>query len=102
MMVHLLKYSKIWANLQESHLLQPLEPQTLRLPKKSALYHYKEMINNFPNLESVFPEPPISSYRRNQNLRNLLVRSSINRPLPAKLLPTTQLVKSQGVNSADQ
>ena len=40
------------------------------------------MINNFPNLKSVFPEPPILSYCRNQNLHNLLVRSSFNRPPP--------------------
>ena len=52
--------------------------------QKSLHYHYKEMINNFPNLKSVFPEPPILSYRRNQNLRNLLVRSSINRPPPCQ------------------
>ena len=36
------------------------------------------------------------------DLRNLLVHSSINHLLPAKLLPTAPLVKSQGVNSADQ
>ena len=50
--------------------------------QKSLHYHYKEMINNFPNLKSVFPEPPILSYCHNQNLHNLLVRSSINRPPP--------------------
>ena len=50
----------------------------------SLHYHYKEMINNFPNLKSVFPEPPILSYRHNQNLRNLPVRSSINRPPPCQ------------------
>ena len=50
--------------------------------QKSLNYHYKEMINNFSNLKSVFPEPPILSHRRNQNLRNLLVRSSLNRPTP--------------------
>ena len=52
--------------------------------QKSLHYHYKEMINNYPNLKSVFPEPPTLSYRRNQNLRNLLVRSSINRPPPCQ------------------
>ena len=31
-------------------------------------YHYNEMVNEFPNLECVFPEPPILSYRRNHNL----------------------------------
>ena len=40
------------------------------------------MINNFPNLKSVFPEPPILSYCRNQNLRNLIVSSSFNRLPP--------------------
>ena len=43
------------------------------------------MVNDFPNLKCVFPEPPILSYRHNHNLRNLLVRShctppSSNRP----------------------
>ena len=85
-MVHLLKYSNILANLRASHLLQP--GATLSGFQKSLHYHYKEMINNFPNLKSVFPEPPILSYRRNQNLRNLLVRSSFNRPPPCTLLPT--------------
>ena len=46
--------------------------------QKSLHFRYKEMINNFPNLKGVFQEPPILSYRRNQNLHNLLVRSSIN------------------------
>ena len=60
-------------------------------------------MNNFPNLKNVFPELPILSYRRNQNLRNLLVRSSFHRPPPhSTLLPTAPLVKSQGVNSTDQ
>ena len=52
--------------------------------QKSLHYCCKEMINNFPNLKSFFPEPPILSYRHNQNLRNLLVRSSINRPPPCQ------------------
>ena len=52
--------------------------------QKILHYHYKEMINNVPNLKSVFPEPPILSYRRNQNLHNLIVRSSINRPPPCQ------------------
>ena len=42
------------------------------------------MVNEFPNLKCVFPEPPILSYRRNHNLSNLLVRSLflhlLNRP----------------------
>ena len=40
------------------------------------------MINNIPNLKSVFPKPPILSYCRRQNLRNILVRSFFNRPPP--------------------
>ena len=51
--------------------------------QKRLHYHYKE-INNFPNLKSFFPEPPILSYHRNQNLRNLPVRSSINRLPPCQ------------------
>ena len=38
------------------------------------------MVNEFPNLKCVFPEPPILSYRRNHNLRNLLVRSRFTPP----------------------
>ena len=75
-----LMYSNIWANLREPHLLKP--GATNSGFQKSLNYHYKEMINNFPNLKSVFQEPPILSYRRNQNLCNLLVRSSFNRPPP--------------------
>ena len=79
-MVHLLKYSNIWANLRESHLLQPGETNSGF--QKSLHYHCKEMINIFPNLKNVFPEPPILSYRRSQNLGNLPVRSSFNRLSP--------------------
>ena len=43
-------------------------------------YHYNEMVNEFPNLKCVFPKPPILSYRRNHNLRNLLVRSRFTPP----------------------
>ena len=50
--------------------------------QESLHYHYKEMFNNFPNLKSVFPEPLILPYHRNQNLRNHLVGSSFNRPPP--------------------
>ena len=67
--------------------------------QKSLHYHYKEMINNFPNCKSVFLEPPILSYRCNQNLRNLL---PFNRPPPCQTAPTAALVKSQGVNSGGQ
>ena len=52
--------------------------------QKSLHYHYKEMINNFNKLKSVFPEPPILSYSWNQNLRNLRVHSFINRPPPCQ------------------
>ena len=38
------------------------------------------MVNEFPNLKCVFPEPPILSYRRHNNLRNLLVRSRFTPP----------------------
>ena len=51
---------------------------------KSLHYHYKETINNFPYLKSVFLEPPILSYCRNPNLCNLVVRSSINQPPPCQ------------------
>ena len=56
--------------IYESPICYNLEPQTLQFPK-SLHYHYKEMIKNFANLKSVFSEPPILSYHRNQNLCNL-------------------------------
>ena len=43
-------------------------------------YHYNEMVNEFRNLKCVFPELSILSYRRNHNLRNLLVRSRFTPP----------------------
>ena len=43
-------------------------------------YHYNEMVSEFPNLKCVFPEPPILSYLRNHNLRNLLVCSCFTPP----------------------
>ena len=43
-------------------------------------YHYNEMVNEFPNLKCVFPEPPILSYHRNHNLHNLLVCSRFTPP----------------------
>ena len=76
MMVHLLKYmgksTRVPFVTTWSHKLSGFQ--------KCLHYHYKEMINNFSNLKSLFPEPPILSYRFYQKLRNLLVRSSINRP----------------------
>ena len=35
--------------------------------------HYNFMVIEHPDLKKVFPEPPIVSYRRNQNLHNHLV-----------------------------
>ena len=52
--------------------------------QKSLHYHYKEMINNFPNLKSVFSEPPILSYCHNQTLHNFPVCYSINRSPPCQ------------------
>ena len=39
--------------------------------------HYREMIEQFPNLKCIFPEAPILSFRRNKNLRNQLVHTSL-------------------------
>ena len=53
-------------------------------------YHYNEMVNEFPNLKCVFPEPPILSYRCNHNLRNLLVRSRSHFTPPSSNRPTSK------------
>ena len=37
--------------------------------------HYNFMVIEHPDLQKVFPEPPIVSYRRNPNLHNHLVRT---------------------------
>ena len=38
---------------------------------------YREMIGQFPNLKCIFPEAPSLSFRRNKNLRNRLVHTSL-------------------------
>ena len=38
---------------------------------------YREMKEQFPNLKCIFPEAPILSFRRNKNLRNQLVHTSL-------------------------
>ena len=39
--------------------------------------HYRQMIEQFPNLKCIFPEAPILSFRCNKNLRNQLVHTSL-------------------------
>ena len=65
-----------------SHFVHKIENDVAQktTPNKTFLV----TMNVFPNLKGVFPEPPILSYRRNQNLHNLIVRSSINRPPPCQ------------------
>ena len=35
--------------------------------------NYECMMNDYPELKEIFPEPPIVSYRRNPNIRSILV-----------------------------
>ena len=44
----------------------------------SKLLHdnYKHMINEHPKIKDVFPEPPIVSFRKNANLRSILIKSA--------------------------
>ena len=35
------------------------------------------MITDHPDLKEVFPQPPLLSHRKNKNLRNISVRSSV-------------------------
>ena len=46
------------------------------------------MINDYPELKCVFPAPPILAYRRNRNLGNLLVHTSLTKPTPNTLHPS--------------
>ena len=50
---------------------------------QSILHHrYQEMINDYPELKCVFPAPPILACRRNRNLGNLLVHTSLTKRTP--------------------
>ena len=56
---------------------------------QSTLHHrYQEIINDYPKLKCVFPAPPILAYRRNRNLGNLLVHTSLTKPTPNTLHPS--------------
>ena len=37
--------------------------------------NYKAMIQNTPGMKNIFPEPPMVAYRRNANLKDVLVRA---------------------------
>ena len=55
----------------------------------STIHHrYQEMINDYPKLKCVFSAPPILAYRRNRNLGNLLVHTSLTKPTPNTLPPS--------------
>ena len=55
---------------------------------QSTLHHcYQETINDYPELKCVFPAPPILAYRRNRNLGNLLVHTSLTKPTPKHIAP---------------
>ena len=41
--------------------------------------NYECMVNDHPTLKETFPEPPIVSYRRNPNIRSILVRTQKKR-----------------------
>ena len=43
----------------------------------SKLLHenYRHMINKHPEIKNVFPEPPIVSFRKNANLKSILIKS---------------------------
>ena len=56
---------------------------------QSTIHHrYQEMINDYPELKCIFPASPISAYRRNRNLGNLLVHTSLTKPTPNTLHPS--------------
>ena len=56
--------------------------QKLACFQSTLLYRYQEMINDYPELKCIFPTPPTLAYRRNRNLSNLLVHSSLTKPTP--------------------
>ena len=38
------------------------------------------MLSEYPNIKSVFPAPPLLSFQRNKNLKDILIRSSFTQP----------------------
>ena len=77
---------------EKNSIPQVLEmPENNRVPfvvtwhhKLSALpkilhCNYETMVKKFPELKCIFPQPPVVAFRRNRNLKNLLVRSSFTK-----------------------
>ena len=48
-----------------------------RLPSLSAIKrkHWRSMVSFDPYLAKVFPEPPLTAYKRQKNIRDYLIRS---------------------------
>ena len=47
------------------------------------------MIQKFPELKCIFPQPPVVAFRRNRNLKNLLVQSSFTKKFGKPHQPST-------------
>ena len=62
----------------------PSLPPLSKLVKK----HWEVMTKTCPNLSRVFPKPSVVAYRRNKNLRDILVKAKI--PQPRKNLQRSQ------------
>ena len=52
-----------------------------RLPNVTAIQqkHWRSMVNMDPYLLDVYPEPPLTAYRRQKNIRDYIIRSYLNR-----------------------
>ena len=42
--------------------------------------NYRKILSEYARIKSVFPAPPLLSFRRNKNLKDILVRSSFTQP----------------------
>ena len=64
------------------------DPRLPSIPPCQAK-HWRSMISRDQHLKEVFPEPPLTGYRRQRNLRDILIRAKV--PTKPKLYPQRNL-----------
>jgi hypothetical protein len=55
------------------------DPRLPSLPKITTI-HWRSMVGEDSYLESVFPEPPLVSYKRQKNIRETIIRAKVAQP----------------------
>ena len=51
--------------------------------------HWRAMVSQDQYLAEVFPEPPLTAFRKQRNIRDILIKAKL--PVPAKPYPTRQV-----------